>query len=365
MKKILCTTALASTLLVSANALAQTTVTGQLDLGYVAKSMSTGNGATSNRSFTRESQINVANKGKLSNGIDYAAGFSWEIDGNEALTSSSAAFGENTYIDFIMGKTTLTIGADHIQNPNFEITNLAGGVSDIDDLVYGYVDAATTSVVSLAANHSTNTANSASQGYGIGIIQDFGIAKASLYYAPDRNTGRASANDSTGVANTVDAGNSQIEAMIRGNFGVKGLDAFVYMGKAESDTPGTVGSTNDTEGRKYGLSYNFGQFSLAASQSKVESLTGVEAKTNSFGTAFAVNKEVTIGLLYAKTEADALVSTSARSATAIPDETLKSINIGYNLGPVVMNTMYVDGSDVGGVAANDVKALHINFTTKF
>jgi hypothetical protein len=30
-----------------------------------------------------------------------------------------------------------------------------------------------------------------------------------------------------------------------------------------------------------------------------------------------------------------------------------------------MNTMYVDGSDVGGTAANDVKALHINFTTKF
>jgi hypothetical protein len=362
MKKILCTTALASSLLVSANALAQTTVTGQLDLGYAAKSMSTGNGATSYRAFTRESQINVANKGKLSNGIDYAAGFSWEVDGNEAV--GAAAFGENTYIDFIMGKTTLTIGADHIQNPNFEITNLAGGVSDIDDLVYGYVAAAASGTVSLAANHATNTANSASQAHGIGIIQDFGVAKASLYYAPDRTAGMSAANDTTGVANGTDAGNSQIEAMIRGDLGVKGLDAFVYMGKAESNTPGTANSTNDKEGRKYGLSYNFGQFSLAASQSKVESETSIEAKTNSFGAAFAVNKQVTIGLLYAKTEADALLSTDTSKAN-IPDEKLKSINIGYNLGPVVMNTMYVDGSDVGGTAANDVKALHINFTTKF
>jgi hypothetical protein len=362
MKKLLCTTALASTLLVSANALAQTTVTGQLDLGYVAKSMSTGNGATSNRSFTRDSLINVANKGKLSNGIDYAAGFSWEVDGNEAVGTGS--FGENTYIDFIMGKTTITIGADHIQSPNFEITNLAGGVSDVDDVVYGYTAAAATATNSSATTHSTNNANSASQAHGIGIIQDFGVAKASLYYAPDRSTGRASANDSTGVANTVDGGNSQIEAMIRGNLGVNGLDAFVYMGKSESDTPGQA-AKNDLEGKKYGLSYNFGQFSVAASQSKVESETSIEAKTNSFGAAFAVNKEVTLGLIYSTTDADATLPTATAKTPGLPGEKLKSVNIGYNLGPVVMNTMYVDGSDVGNNAGNDVKALHVNFTTKF
>jgi hypothetical protein len=364
MKKILCTTALASSLLVSANALAQTTVTGQLDIGYVAKSMSRENGASSNRSFTRESQINIANKGKLSNGIDYAAGFSWEVDGNEAVGTGS--FGENTYIDFIIGKTTLTISADHIQTPNFEITNLAGGVSDVDDLLGAYVAAgANTALNSSAAAHSTNTANSASQAHGVGIIQDFGVAKASLYYAPDRSTGRASANDSTGVANTVDGGNSQIEAMIRGDLGVKGLDAFIYMGKAESDTPGTGGATGDLTGKKYGLSYNFGQFSVAASQSKVESETDIEAKTNSFGAAFAVNKEVTLGLIYSKTEADATLPTATAKTPGLPDEKLKSVNIGYNLGPVVMNTMYVDGTDVNNTAGNDVKTLHVNFTTKF
>jgi len=362
MKKILCTTALASSLLVSANALAQTTVTGQLDLGYAAKSMSTGNGATSYRSFTRESQINVANKGKLSNGIDYAAGFSWEVDGNEAVGTGS--FGENTYIDFIMGKTTITIGADHIQTPNFEITNLAGGVSDVDDVVYGYTAAAATATNSSAATHATNNANSASQAHGIGIIQDFGVAKASLYYAPDRSTGRATANDTAGVSNTVDGGNSQIEVMIRGDLGVKGLDAFAYMGKAESDTPGAAAS-GDLEGRKYGLSYNFGQFSLAASQSKVESETSIEAKTNSFGAALAVNKEVTLGLIYSTTEADATLPSAATRVAGLPKEKLKSVNLGYNLGPVVMNTIYVDGDSVNNTSGNDVKALHINFTTKF
>lgn len=362
MKKILCTTALASSLLVSANALAQTTITGQLDIGYVAKSMDNGAataGSTSHRAFTRESQINIANKGKLSNGVDYAAGFSWEVDGNEAV--GTASFGENTYIDFITGNTTLTISADHIQNPNFEITNLAGGVSDIDDLVYGYIAATPANqTASLAANHATNSANSASQAHGVGIIQNFGVARASLYYAPDRSSGRAAANDSTGVANTTDGGNSQLEAMIRGDLGVKGLDVFAYMGKADDDGD----DASDVEGRKYGLSYNFGQFSIAASQSKVESSANIDAKTNSFGAAFAVNKEVTIGLMHVKTSADNTLAAGTGNAN-VEDEKLKSINIGYNLGPVVLNTMYVDGSDVGGQSGNDVKALQVNFTTKF
>jgi len=49
----------------------------------------------------------------------------------------------------------------------------------------------------------------------------------------------------------------------------------------------------------------------------------------------------------------------------VPDEKLRAINIGYNLGPVVVNAMAVQGDDVGGTAGRDVDALHINFTTKF
>jgi len=356
MKKILCTTALASTLLVSANALAQTTVTGQLDLSFNAKESSTAQ--NSYRGFGRESQINIQNKGKLSNGIDYAAGFSWEVDGNEAVGTGS--FGENTYVDFIFGKTTLTISADHIQNPDFEITKLSGGIADVDDLMAGATSADGKN--SLAQIHSTQTANSAYSAHGVGIVQDFGVAKASFFYAPNRTGGLAASNDSTGVNTTIDTGNSQMEIMIRGDLGVKGLDAFAYMGKSESDTPGATGTTADLTGRKYGLSYNFGQFSVAASQSKVESTSDIEAKTTSLGAAFAATKEITIGLIHSKTEADGVNLTTA---SAVPNEKIKAVNIGYNLGPVVINAMYAQGENVGGVANTDTDALHLNFTTKF
>jgi hypothetical protein len=372
MKKILSTTALASALLLSANyGYAQTTITGQLDLGYKAyEAKKTTKASESYRGFTRETQINVQNKGKLSNGVDYTAGFAWEIDGSESVSQSGAtttgtthgAFSENTYINFISGNTTLHIGADHIQNPNFEITNLAGGVADIDDLVAERRTAGTTMVNtegSLAQIHGTVDAGSASQNHGLGLIQNFGGARASIFYAPG---GAAMANDGSANSAGTDAGQSQIEVMVRGNMGVKGLDAFIYRGMQDSDTPGTSTLAEDKTGTKYGLSYNFGQFSLAASQSKVTSTASIDAKTTSFGAAFAVNKELTVGLIHSKTSADG-VTTSA--ASVVPDETLKAINIGYNLGPVVANVVLVDSENVGGVSATDPKVFFVNLTTKF
>jgi len=374
MKKILTTTALASALVLSASyGYAQTTVTGQLDLGYRAyEAKKTGKSSESHRGFTRETQINVQNKGKLSNGIDYTAGFAWEIDGSESVSNGGTAadnagtthgaFSENTYINFISGNTTLHIGADHIQNPNFEITNLAGGVADIDDLVAERRQAgnsAASANSSLAAIHKTNDASSGSQRHGLGVIQNLGVARASVFYTPG---GDAAANDASGNSLGTDAGQSQIELMIRGDMGVKGLDAFVYRGVQDTDTPGTTGLTEDVTGTKYGLSYNFGQFSVAASRSQVASTADVEGKTTSLGAAFAVNKELTIGLIHSKTSADG-VTTSAKSAT--PDEKLKAINIGYNLGPVVANAVLVDSENVGGVAGTDPKVFFVNLTTKF
>jgi len=378
MKKILSTTALASALVLSANyGYAQTTVTGQLDLGYKAYQAKKASGAKtseSHRGVTRETQINVQNKGKLSNGIDYTAGFAWEIDGSESVSNAGTAtanvgnthgaFSENTYINFISGNTTLHLGADHIQNPNFEITNLAGGVADIDDLVAERRlagNSASNADSSLAAVHKTNDASSGSQRHGIGLIQNLGLARASIFYTPG---GDAMANDSSANSLNTDDAQSQLEVMVRGDLGVKGLDAFVYRGVQDSNTPGTTGQGGDVTGMKYGLSYNFGQFSVAASQSKVESIASVEGKTTSLGAAFAVNKELTIGLIHSKTSADG-TTTTARSATSVPDEKLKAINIGYNLGPVVANAVLVDSENVGGVAGTDPKVFFVNLTTKF
>jgi hypothetical protein len=94
MKKLLATTALAGVVL-GGSAFAQTTITGELRVGY--KAMSHGTAKDSSRGFGTEQQINVQTKGKTNIGWDYAAGMSIENDGEQATT----LFNENVYFDFI------------------------------------------------------------------------------------------------------------------------------------------------------------------------------------------------------------------------------------------------------------------------
>jgi len=351
MKKILITTALVgSTLLASATmSSAQVSVTGQLDLAYKALT-TTGTAANSYRGFGRESQINFGYKGKLNNGIGFNAGFSWEVDGNEAATAAAmnGMFAENTYLDFVMDKTTLSFSADHVQNPDFEITNIAGGKSDIDDVTNGIKGVA-------GKSQGARNVNSAYQAFGIGLTQDFGVAKASVLYTPSRTSGLAGADTTVGtVRGDVEDGNSQIEFMIDGNMGVKGLKAFYYQGVSESDTP--TSAVNDLKGRKFGASYNFGEFTVAASQSDLETTanTNNNTKRKDIGLGYAATKDLTIGVIRTTTATDALAT-----------ETLKGINIGYNLGPVTLNTWYATADSFNGVAGNEGKVLYFVTTTKF
>ena len=140
-KKLLASTALAGVMF-AGSSFAQTTVTGNLNLSYKALGASGSSSAThSARYFGKEVQIDIQNKGKLNNGLDYAAGFSIEHDGaqmsSQSTTTTTDALGimsENVYIDFIAGNTTFSIGADHGQNPDNEPANLVG-VVDFDDLI--------------------------------------------------------------------------------------------------------------------------------------------------------------------------------------------------------------------------------------
>ena len=199
---------------------AQTTVSGNLAINFKGITSDLTTARKDYQYFGKEAQINIANKGKLSNGMEYAAGFSLEFDGadvnnNNSTSANSAllqgATNENTYIDFIAGNTTVTIGADHIQNPDNSMANLVG-IIDLDDAVSGVQNAAGN-----AATSFVTTANSAYQAYGVGVIQTIpNIGKISFNYTPDRTTGLAngdtlSVNTTTNLGTTYDNGNSAYE----------------------------------------------------------------------------------------------------------------------------------------------------------
>jgi hypothetical protein len=182
-KKLLLSTALVGGMISGSSAIAQTTVSGSLDLHYRAQKVS--GGLNSNEGLGRETQLNIANKGKLNNGWDYLAGFSLEFDGNQrnpvsgtqdasvykavsgsttattvvassvsscasipalsvSVTPSSDATeansisNENIYIDFINASsgTTITVGVDHIQNITGSVVPQVMG-NTIDNVAVG------------------------------------------------------------------------------------------------------------------------------------------------------------------------------------------------------------------------------------
>jgi hypothetical protein len=353
MKKLLTTTAIAgSALLMAATVQAQTTVKGQVHLVYkaVSNDSPTGKANGSNRGFGKETQLDVQTKGKLNNGLDYGAGFSIEHDGFEAgaVGETPGMFNENVYIDITAGKTTFTVGADHIQNPDFTITNLAGFRSDPEDLLNGSGNSNASTQAGLYPGAATTKYSS----FGAGIIQDLGIAKASYYWTPG-GTAQADTGGTT-YAGAADAGETGHEVMLRGDFGVKGLDATLFYSLQEGE--GTGGQNKDAIGRMIAAKYNFGQITLAGEIKRNTTSAAVTTVGKSIAAGYAVNKDVTVAIGQAKAE---------RDQPGAINETNNFVQIGYNLGPVLAGVAYSDGSDIGGVASNDAKVLYLQLSTAF
>lgn len=361
-KHLLATSAIVGSLFAFAGqASAQTTITADMHLTYNAVSNEGSAGAAdkagSYRGFGKETQINIRHAGKLNNGAGYVAGFSIEHDGNDRTSTTtttantqdlSGMFNENVYMDFIFGKTTLTVGADHIQNPDFTYTNLAGLRADPEDILDG-VAKANAGADNLYQGSPTTRYGS----FGAGIIHDFGIAKASYYYVPG---GTPSAE--TGVATTPsvitekDSGEAGHEVMIRGDLGVKGLDATLFYSTQDSE-----GShQKDAKGSMVGAKYNFGSITVAAELKRAQSAAAVTTESRSAAIGYAVSKDLTVAV--------GLMEAEKKQPGALTEDT-KFLQVGYNLGPVVAGLAYVQSDELGGTLGNEAKGLYFQLSSAF
>lgn len=377
MKKILTSTALVGSLVLLSAGIsnAQTTVTGNLAMSYKATSTDQSTTAAktgNNRTFGKESQINLTHANKLSNGMGLVAGFSLEFDGSDAAPAnvSSAASStnsirgvtnENTYIDIIAGNTTFTVGADHMQNPDNTVTNLVG-VADPDDIISG-IGGSTTTLYSAGKN-------SAYGAYQFGITQTTPIGKISVAYAPDSTTGQANSDtQGYGSANAVgnyDADESAYEIGFVGNLGVKDLTVQAFYNKEDNAGRKSLdgSKSSDKKGTMLAARYNLGTVALAYERGETNSTSAIENKSNSFGVSFAASKEITLGANYTKTDTDRTVSNST-SGAATADEKIKSVSVGYNLGPIVVGLSYGQVDGYNGVNGADGQAVRIDTNVKF
>ena len=395
-KKLLLSTALVGGMITGSSAIAQTTVSGSLDLHYRAQKVS--GGLNSNEGLGRETQLNIANKGKLNNGWDYLAGFSLEFDGNQRnpvsgtqdatvyktpttsvsgsgvtaavstagscvaiptitatttapssdATEANSISNENIYIDFINASsgTTITVGVDHIQNITGTVVPQVMG-NTIDNVAVG-----------MGAKATNTMGANPKESIGFGIIQAIPTAglTASAWYAP--NNGDFGVRDQYNANGAVTGiRNSAYELGLTGAnvAGVKGLSLRYFYNKEDKSTS----VLNDLKGRSYGIAYQTGPFGIGAEKHNQNRTAGTattdaDLTTKTYGVTYAASQNVTLGLTQLRTDTVTLVK-----------EKITSLQLGYNLGPVAVIAAYSKGDDVGGVAGVDNTEGAIRLSTKF
>lgn len=343
MKKLLLTTALIGSTLVASNAIAQTTVTGNLNISYKAMSVEpAASRGTSGRGFGNEQQINIQNKGKLNNGLDYAAGFSIENDGAQ----TGSLFNENVYIDFIAGNTTFTIGQDHIQNIDRTTSTLVGGM-EAGDMVLGN----STGTGSSQSIFLTAPGADPAQAYGFGIIQTIpSFGKLSALYVPSNaNLSTSTSGDKT----FVEGDSSAVELGFVGDLGVKGLNIHLFRNEAQK---ATSADANKRIGQNYGISYNFGTVTVGYDLKKDGAVAAAtDTKQDGFGVALAINPQISVAANYTRAEKEGTTK----------DAEAKSIALGYNLGAVSIIASYSQLENITGTAGADRNVGYLAARTSF
>jgi len=385
MKKLMITTAIASVFVTSA--MAQTTITGEARVNYKTVSATKGAGAgtaygaaADNTSaatlavgnvrkttaptqaatattastgtadtmygFGTEQQINVQTKGKLNlAGLDYAAGFAIENDGDQLTT----LFNENAYFDITNASTgtTISISRDHIQR------------SDTDRSAAVLVGFSPNDLSQVSFTNTTlftqNIGAAPGQVWGASIQQKTPYGTFSYNYAPE-NAAPAVSEDVN--QNTKGAS----EYGFTGDLGFKGLNTYYF----KNQDIGTVTTkVVKAEGRSYGANYNFGQVTVGYADKKYNpattALLAVETTEKHYGLAYALDKDISLGLLYAKANQTGQGISAAQTGT----QKIKAIQVGYALGPVDLTASYAKNTDVLGVAGNDTDIGMVRLIGKF
>ena len=88
------------------------------------------------------------------------------------------------------------------------------------------------------------------------------------------------------------------------------------------------------------------------------SATDADQKSLQYGVTFAASKDISLGLVQAKTEL---------STATMKEEKITSAQIGYNLGPVAIATAISKVDNVGATATagTDSKEIQFRITTAF
>jgi len=328
--------------LISTSALAQVTVSGYVEAGFL-----TGNnvgGRTSNsQGVGGESVVTITGKGNLTNGWTYMA--------FQNLDSDEAGNGRNT----ANGSPMTTRAIELSPNKDFKLFYTYDGVYG-GEIARTAVPTVTERVGDMTGASGISEfidVTSGGHAFGFDVLNAGPAGRLSVAYNPNLDANVQSSSDriSSGTLQTAvtnsgsgySIGYSVTPGPVKIALGYTKLDQ-------QHDTT-AVDGTSKTLGVTYtGSGYAIGAQRTMNDGTKVAILAAdnIEDEIDTVAASFAANKEITLGASYSKMERKKINTTTG------PDLKVMQAVIAYNLGPVVASIAYEDAKNAPAIGTNSV-----------
>ena len=339
LKKLLITSTIIAATSISNNTVADIKVSGEQEWNYLDAGGSFKSTLGSSTSFT------FTGTGDLSNGISYLVKFTLE-DGDQSYRAITFDLGSGLKLgigyDQSYGIETVKAISPYVNNRRADITGAHRGLPTAARKPLG-----------------PDVWDTSSGENAIGLSFKNDLAAISFGFTPVRDV-----NTSTDAINASSATSSEYGTA--SSIGVKltpvdGLTIGFGTSSEESDAT----ANSDPKGTTIGFQYKIGSFAIGYQEIEniIDSASSTEdsVEIQEGGVAYKVNDALTIGVYAANMDYVTVASTTDNGV----ETGMGIVQVGYNLGPAVIQYDYADGSDLNGTKDTEYEIHKLKIKVNF
>ena len=328
--------------LISTSALAQVTVSGYVEAGFLTGN-NIGGRTASSQGVGGESVVTITGKGNLTNGWTYMA--------YQNLDSDDAGNGRNTANNSPMTTRAIELSPNKDIKLFYTYDGVYGG-----EIARTAVPTVTERVGDMTGASGISEfidVTSGTHAFGFEVLNAGPAGRLSFAYAPSLDAVAQSSSDrissgtlqtnATAAASGYSIGYSVTPGPVKIALGLTKLDQ-QHDATAKDGTSKTLGVTYLGSGYAIGAQRTVNDGTKAA----IVAASNVEDTIDTVAASFAANKEITLGASYSTMERKRVNLASG------PDLKVMQAVIAYNLGPVVASIAYEDAKNSPAIGTNSV-----------
>jgi hypothetical protein len=331
--------------LISTSALAQVTVSGYVEAGFLTGN-NTGGRTASSQGVGGESVVTITGKGNLTNGWTYMA--------YQSLDSDDAGNGRNTAtVNNPMSTRAIELSPNKDIKLFYTYDGVYGG-----EIARTAVPTVTERVADLTgATGISEFIDVTSGGHAVGfdVLNAGPAGRLSVAYAPSLDANVQSSSDrissgtlqtnATTAASGYSIGYSVTPGPVRIALGLTKIDQ-------QHDS-----AAKDATSKTLGVTYTGSEFAIGAQRTRNDgtkaallTTASIEDTIDTVAASFKANKEVTLGVSYSAMDRQRVNTAKG------PDLKVMQAVIAYNLGPVVASIAYEDAKNSPAIGSNQPTA---------